>query len=49
MKAISSNIFAQFVLDKIAMEARQLETVSNRWLVYNAFNEWEQKDRQHSH
>lgn len=35
---------AQFVLDKIAMEARELKMVSNRWLVYNAFNEWLNSD-----
>lgn len=35
---------AQFVLDKIAMEARELKMVSNRWLVYNAFNQWLNSD-----
>lgn len=31
---------AQFVLDVVAKEARTFQTVPNRWIVYNAFNEW---------
>lgn len=35
---------AQFILDKVAIESSKLQTVSNRWLVYNAFNEWLNND-----
>jgi len=41
---ISPSKNAQFVLDKIAAEAEQLKTVPNKWLVYNAFNEWLNND-----
>lgn len=35
---------AQFVLDVISRETRTLKTVPNKWIVYNALNEWLNND-----
>jgi len=45
---ISPSKNAQFVLDKIAFEADHFKTVPNKWLVYNAFNEWLNNDERNS-
>lgn len=39
---------SQFVLDVVARESASLQTVPNRWLVYNALNEWLFNDARNS-
>lgn len=39
---------AQFVLDVIAKEMNTFQTVPNRWIVYNALNEWLFNDKRNS-
>ena len=47
-KNTDPSLNAQFVLDVIAKESRNLQTVPNRWIVYNALNEWLFNDQRNS-